>query len=218
MNTKTLRLLLLACPLLLPLGAIAHEAGQAGVSYVGDMNGHVVIDGRGKCVRTSAFTPNQADDPCAVAPTAMPAAKPEPVAAPAPAPMAKPAAIPSAPQFQTANLSAGALFDVNKAELKPAGKQELDALARRIKAMASIQAIRITGHTDSLGSAAYNQQLSQRRANSVKDYLIKQGIDGKLISATGLGESRPIASNATPEGRARNRRVEISISGMTQVP
>lgn len=217
MNTKTLRLLLLTCPLALPFAASAHEAGKAGNSYVGDMNGHVVTDGRGKCVRTFTYMPNQADDPCAVAPVTMPAPKPEPVAAPAPAPVAKPAT-PPAPQFQTANLSAGALFDVNKAELKPAGKQELDALARRIKAMASVQAIRITGHTDSRGSAAYNQQLSQRRANSVKDYLIKQGIDGKLISATGLGESRPIASNATPEGRARNRRVEISISGTTQVP
>lgn len=76
--------------------------------------------------------------------------------------------------------------------------------------------IDINGHTDSTGSQAYNQGLSERRAMSVAGYLNGQGIDPRRVSAVGFGPNQPIASNATPDGRAQNRRVEIQISPLTQ--
>ncbi|KPF57137.1 MAG: OmpA family protein [Alphaproteobacteria bacterium] len=76
--------------------------------------------------------------------------------------------------------------------------------------------IDINGHTDSTGSQAYNQGLSERRAMSVAGYLNSQGVDPRRVSAVGFGPNQPIASNATPDGRAQNRRVEIQISPLTQ--
>lgn len=70
----------------------------------------------------------------------------------------------------------------------------------------------INGHTDSTGSLAHNQELSQNRAQAVANYLFGQGLDGRRVSAMGFGPSEPVASNATPDGRAQNRRVEIQIS------
>ncbi len=69
----------------------------------------------------------------------------------------------------------------------------------------------IDGHTDSQGSDSSNQTLSDRRANSVRDYLIKKGIDGSRLKATGFGESKPIADNTTAAGRAKNRRTEMTV-------
>jgi outer membrane protein OmpA-like peptidoglycan-associated protein len=71
----------------------------------------------------------------------------------------------------------------------------------------------IEGHTDSTGSADFNQTLSEKRADAVRDYLVNQGLDGGSLSAQGLGMDNPVADNSTPEGRQRNRRVEIIVSG-----
>jgi OOP family OmpA-OmpF porin len=71
--------------------------------------------------------------------------------------------------------------------------------------------VNLSGHTDSIGTEAYNQKLSERRAASVKNYLTKKGIDAGRISAQGFGETKPIADNKTKEGRAKNRRVEIKV-------
>ncbi|MGO9146536.1 MAG: OmpA family protein [Desulfomonilia bacterium] len=76
--------------------------------------------------------------------------------------------------------------------------------------------IDVMGHTDSTGSDAINQPLSERRAASVGQYLISQGIDARRVATQGFGKSRPIASNDTPEGRAQNRRVELQLSPLTQ--
>ena len=73
-------------------------------------------------------------------------------------------------------------------------------------------AVEIAGHTDSDGDAEYNQDLSDRRANAVRDYLISRGVSGSRLSAAGYGESQPVADNATVEGKAQNRRVELRIS------
>ncbi|MNP79807.1 Outer membrane porin F precursor [compost metagenome] len=71
----------------------------------------------------------------------------------------------------------------------------------------------VSGHTDSVGSDAYNQRLSQKRAQSVTDYLIESGVPrSNFVSVTGMGESQPVADNSTADGRAQNRRVEIKIS------
>jgi OOP family OmpA-OmpF porin len=74
------------------------------------------------------------------------------------------------------------------------------------------------GHTDSIGSDAYNQALSERRANAVKDYLVSKGIEKNRVYTEGKGEKQPIATNATAEGRAKNRRTEIEVVGTRAAP
>ncbi|HHO69195.1 MAG TPA: OmpA family protein [Gammaproteobacteria bacterium] len=114
---------------------------------------------------------------------------------------------------KSVSLSAGALFDVNSATLKPAGKAELDKLAEHIRKMSEVQSVAIVGYTDSTGSEAYNKKLSLRRAIAVKNYLLDHGVPASVMSTLGMGEANPVASNATAAGRARNRRVEITIKG-----
>ena len=108
------------------------------------------------------------------------------------------------------SLSADALFDFDKSNLKPEGQARLDDLLNRIKGV-QIEVVIAVGHTDSIGTDAYNQRLSLARAESVKAYLVSKGIDAKRIRAEGKGESQPIADNATAAGRAKNRRVEIEV-------
>ena len=102
-------------------------------------------------------------------------------------------------------------FDFNKDTLKPAGKAELDKLVADMKQAKQIDAVTVVGHTDSVGSDAYNQRLSERRAATVKNYLVSKGVPAGIISASGRGESQPIADNKTAAGRAQNRRVEITV-------
>lgn len=111
---------------------------------------------------------------------------------------------------RTIVLQAGALFDFDQAVIKRGGRRELDALAASLQDTGAGQ-IRIVGHTDSMGPDAYNQDLSMRRANAVKDYLVRKGIRSDSITTSGRGETRPVASNDTAAGRAMNRRVEVSI-------
>ena len=96
--------------------------------------------------------------------------------------------------------------------LKPAGKATLDDLVSKIQGL-NIEAIISTGHTDSIGSDAYNQALSIRRANAVKNYLVSKGIAAERVYVEGKGEKQPVATNKTAEGRAKNRRVEIEVVG-----
>lgn len=189
--------------LVMSTAAGAHEGGMANEGYVGDSSGQLVLDGSGDCVRTSSWTKELALAECD--PDLVP--KPEPVVEAAPAPAPAPQAV-----TESVSLSAGALFDVNKDTLKPAGQDELRTLAARIKTI-NVEHIDIAGHTDSTGAEAYNQDLSVRRANAVKNFLIDQGIDPRIMSTIGYGESRPIADNRTSAGRAQNRRVEVTLRG-----
>ncbi len=100
-------------------------------------------------------------------------------------------------------------FDFDKYDIKPQFDYALDAVAKVLKMNPSVR-IRIEGHTDNVGSAKYNVLLSERRANSVKVYLEKLGIDADRLSTIGYGFSRPIATDSTPEGRDLNRRVELT--------
>jgi OmpA-OmpF porin, OOP family len=102
----------------------------------------------------------------------------------------------------------GANFDFNKATLKPEGKKILDGAVKTMKDNPTMK-VTIEGHTDSVGSDSYNQKLSERRAESAKDYLVSGGISAGRISTVGYGETKPVASNATEEGRAENRRVDL---------
>lgn len=114
-------------------------------------------------------------------------------------------------------LEAGALFDTNKSDIKPAGKAELDELAVKLSQIKDIGELEIIGHTDSQGGDAHNKALSLRRAVSVADYLETRGVKRELLSVKGMGEDVPVASNKTAEGRAKNRRVEVNIKVTRQV-
>lgn len=100
-------------------------------------------------------------------------------------------------------------FDFDSAALKPAMMAELDDVASRVMASPGDEQLHLIGHTDSTGPAAYNQGLSERRAQSAADYLVSQGVSSANISTSGSGETEPVASNGTRDGRAQNRRVEI---------
>ena len=128
--------------------------------------------------------------------------------------VAKPAPAPKPVVHETVTLGAHALFNHDRSNLRPEGMRELDTLASKLRSFTSVKNINVVGHTDSQGTDAYNQGLSERRAASVRNYLIQQGISGSSISTSGRGESSPVAPNATPEGRQQNRRVEIGISAI----
>jgi len=143
------------------------------------------------------------------------------IPAPAPAPVAAPQEVqPVAPVVEAApqpvsekvSFAAEALFDFDRALVKPEGKAALDDLMRKLQGMDTEVMIAV-GHTDSVGSDAYNQKLSLRRADAVKAYLVSKGLDQARLYTEGKGETQPIADNATAEGRARNRRVGIEVVG-----
>jgi len=101
-------------------------------------------------------------------------------------------------------------FEFNKATLTPDGRSILDGIAAGLRGQPTME-VEIEGHTDHIGSEAYNLKLSKARAASVRDYLVSQGVQASRLSSQGYGESQPVASNKTDEGRAENRRVEFKV-------
>ena len=218
-----------------------HASGQqvTNDAYARDMMGQVEKNPFGLCWRTYSWTPEKAIRECdpdlfpepkpkpaaaAAAPAPVVAAPPAPApaAVPAPAPVAAPvvaapAAAPApAPQRRTVSLTLGAdaTFDTGKAELKPEGRAKLDDVALKLSQPGvQMDSMTITGHTDAVGGAASNQRLSERRAEAVKSYLVGKGVDGAKIRTVGRGLTQPVADNKTAEGRARNRRVDVEITG-----
>jgi outer membrane protein OmpA-like peptidoglycan-associated protein len=104
------------------------------------------------------------------------------------------------------------LFDTGKHTLRPAAREKLAKISGIMLAYPGLK-LGIEGNTDSVGGEAYNQGLSERRAESVRGYLAEQGIPGSSMTAVGFGKTQPIASNDTAEGRQQNRRVELVVSG-----
>lgn len=142
---------------------------------------------------------------CSTAPKERaPAPVAAPAPAPAPAPMPAPAPPPPAPSFVIEDVN----FDFDKATLKPGAISRLDTVAAELRNQGSV-GYEVAGFTDSVGSEAYNQGLSERRAQAVADYLGRQGVSPGQLSVRGYGESNPVASNADSAGRAQNRRVEV---------
>ena len=133
---------------------------------------------------------------------------------PPPAPVAAVTPPPPAPQIAASKITfaADTLFDFDKYVLKPKGRQTLDDLVSKIKDV-NLEVIIAVGHTDWIGTVAYNQKLSVRRAEAVKAYLVSKGIEKNRIYTEGKGKSQPIADNRTAAGRAQNRRVEIEVVG-----
>jgi OOP family OmpA-OmpF porin len=203
-------------------------------AYAQDARGIIVRSTYGLCWRTGFWTPADAvvgcdgvlappvaksiaptfvakPDPTPTTPTAvtvtLPPAAPAVVEKPAPTPAPKPVIV-----TEKFNLEADALFDSGKADLKPAGKTKIDELVAKLKGF-NLESITATGHTDSVGAAEPNQKLSVKRAESVKAYLVSKGIDTNRIRTDGKGETQPIAGNKTATDRAKNRRVELDITG-----
>lgn len=122
-------------------------------------------------------------------------------------------------QTEVITLSADTYFDFDKAILKPEGQMAIQQLAGELNSRgANVRKITVVGNTDSKGSDEYNQKLSERRAAAVGNYMIQNGVPASLIEAYGNGERNPVATNDTAEGRAQNRRVDITVDGMVEVP
>ncbi|AZO91662.1 OmpA family protein [Pseudomonas sp. QLc11A] len=185
------------------LGAIESGAWAAGgaalgilsgglICYAqdGDEDGDGVFDRRDRCADTPANTP--ADHRGCPVPQYPDSVQTEPV------------------QSEVITLS-DLLFVFNQSDLTPTAKSQLDALMSQFLD-ADVVSIKVVGHTDGVGSDAYNQALSERRASSVAEYLISQGVAPNKVTSEGKGESQPIADNETDEGRAKNRRVELHIN------
>jgi OOP family OmpA-OmpF porin len=124
--------------------------------------------------------------------------------------MAAPAP-PAAPPVEERLVLRGVNFATDSAEIDPASAVVLDVVADQLRSRPGLR-IGVEGHTDSVGSEAYNQSLSQRRADAVRSYLVRKGVPAERLTARGLGESSPVASNDTAEGRALNRRVELEVA------
>lgn len=163
------------------------------------------------CWRDANWTPATAHPDCDGALKAVPVLAAKPVV--------KPAVIDNTPRPEPArplvvkrSYAADTFFDFDKSVIKPEGKAKLDELVTLINRI-SLEVIIAVGHTDSVGTDAYNQKLGQRRADAVRAYLVSQGIDPKRVYTESQGELKPIADNRTAVGRARNRRVEIEVIG-----
>lgn len=139
-----------------------------------------------------------------------PLPKPKPVAPP-PVAKAEPAPVLPAPTKKKIVLR-GVQFDFDKANIREDAKPILDQAAKTLAEEKAVSVV-VAGHTDAVGSDAYNMGLSDRRAKSVKAYLVGQGIDGDRLEVKAYGETMPVADNDTDEGRAQNRRVELEVQG-----
>lgn len=214
--------LLLATLLGLSAAAVAQTPGidrSGTVGYVIDQRDNVVKSGTGLCWRTGFWTPAMAIEECD--PDLV--KKPAPAAAPA-APAAKPAAPVAAapkPAAQKVTLAADALFDFDKAVLRPEGKSKLDKLSADIKGI-KLEVIIAVGHADRFGSDAYNQKLSEKRAEAVKAYLVSKGVEPNRVYTEGKGEKQPVTkadqckgpkSKKTIDCLQPDRRVEIEVIG-----
>ena len=175
--------------------ALATAAMAQNVDNWRNASGDVWKNSTGLCWRDANWTPATAAPGCDGAVAAAPKAAVAPVAA-----------------ASKVTYAADAFFDFDKSVLKPAGKAKLDDLVSKVKGI-NLEVIIAVGHTDSIGTDAYNQKLSVRRAESVKAYLISKGIEKNRIYTEGKGEKQPVADNKTKEGRAKKRRVEIEVVG-----
>jgi OOP family OmpA-OmpF porin len=159
------------------------------------------------CWRDAFWTPATANAKCD---GALVAQAPQPPVAPPP---------PPAIQSQKVTYQAETLFDFDKAILKPAGKAKLDELAQRIQAL-NLEVVVATGHTDRIGTVAYNDRLSMRRAQAVKAYLVSKGVPADRIYTEGKGKRNPVTTGCNQRNRkaliaclAPDRRVEVEVVG-----
>ena len=209
--------LLLAALLGLSVSALAQTKGidrKDVIGYAIDQRDNVVKSGAGLCWRTGFWTPAMAIEECDPDLVKKPAPAAPPVAVAPPAPAPKPAA-------QKVTLAADALFDFNKADLRAEGKAKLDKLVGDIKGI-KLEVIIAVGHADRFGTDAYNQKLSEKRAEAVKAYLVSKGVEPNRVYTEGKGKKQPITkadqckgpkSKKVIECLQPDRRVEIEVIG-----
>jgi len=218
--------------LLTPASAAAQTDAYATSSAAG---GQIWKNPFGLCWRTSAWTREKAIAECdpdlvkkpapVAAPAVAPAAPPPVVAAPPPPPPPPPPAVVAAPAVPVAPAAApvvvpppkpvpetvvlkGVNFATDSAQLTPGSSKTLDEAAAALIRRSDVRA-EVAGHTDNRGSAQHNRTLSQRRAETVRSYLVSKGVDPARLTARGYGPDAPIADNGSESGRAANRRVEL---------
>ncbi|WP_153109002.1 outer membrane protein OmpA [Propionivibrio limicola] len=187
--------------------------------YVIDQRGEVAMSGAGLCWRTNFWTPAAAaKDPagCKCDKDLLPKEVCEPKAAAPAAPVAA-----TKPAGEKVTLAADALFDFNKSTLRPEGKQKLDGVVAKSGNL-NLEVVIAVGHADRIGSAAYNQKLSEKRAASVKDYLVNKGIPANRVYTEGKGSKQPVTKADQCKGPKSakviaclqpDRRVDIEIIG-----
>jgi OOP family OmpA-OmpF porin len=208
-------------------GAAFGQANPQNTGYwleqYGTPDNNVWRSGTGLCWRAGYWTPAMAIKECdpdlvkveAPAPAPAPAVTPPPPPPPAPAPAA-------APTVQKITLASKALFDFDKSVLKPEGKAALDSeVISKLPDVSKLELVLVTGHTDRIGTQAYNQRLSERRANTVRDYLVSRGVARDKIETLGMGKTQPIPGVVCNQKNmkeliaclAPNRRVEVEVKG-----
>jgi len=215
MNKRFLMPMMLAAGVAMSAISINAAAQTSGYWTSPATNGAAWKNSVGQCWRAGYWTPAMATKECDADLLPKPAPKPAVTPPPPPPPRApapKPAPAKPKPVAEKVTLAADVLFDFDKSVLKPEGKSKLDDLAQKVKAI-NLEVVIAIGHTDSIGSDAYNQKLSVRRAESVKAYMVTRGVEPNRIYTEGKGEKQPVASNKTKDGRQKNRRVEIEVIG-----
>jgi OOP family OmpA-OmpF porin len=208
MKTKLQAIAAVFCGFLFAQATYAADKG----AYWTNPDGDVYKNGEGECWKKPTWT--EADAIMECDPDLVP--KPKPKRAAAPEPIAPPPAPPE-PRIEKINLGGDTHFEFDSAKLKPEGDRLVRELAGRLKGVDDIEAIYVGGHTDSVGTEEYNLGLSQERAATVKKAFVEEGINPDVIVTQGYGESVPIASNDSPEGRAQNRRVEVEVRALNTV-
>ncbi|MDK9726287.1 MAG: OmpA family protein [Sterolibacteriaceae bacterium MAG5] len=208
--------LLVALLLGISASAMAQTPGidrSKDVGYVIDSRDNVAKSGFGLCWRTGYWTPAMAIAECD--PELAPKAEPKTRAV-----EAKPVATPK-PAAEKITLAADALFDFDKAVLRPEGKQKLDELIAKVKSI-KLEVIIAVGHADRFGSDKYNQKLSEKRAEAVKAYLVSKGMEPNRVYTEGKGKKQPITKPGDCKGAKSkkviaclqpDRRVEIEVIG-----
>ena len=176
------------------LATLAGTAQAAAPGYVSDSQNQVWTSPYGLCWKTTDWTPEKAAAPCDAV-RAVQVAAPPPVAVAAPPPVAPTPLVtappPQPPLIEQISLSSDVLFAFDKAELKPEGMKKIDDIASRLKG-ANVQMINATGHADRIGPDKYNQQLSEKRAAAVKEYLAQKGVETSKVRSEGRGKSDPV--------------------------
>jgi OOP family OmpA-OmpF porin len=208
-TTRTVRLATITATLLAVSGFAQAQNIDNWASGSGTLNARSGGDSS-LCWRDSAWTPATAAMDCDGAIKPAPKAAPAPAAAPAP----KAAAPAPAPVVSSTKITllADALFDFDKSVIKPEGAAKLNDLTSKLKAV-TVEVIIVIGHTDSVGSLAYNKKLSLKRAEAVKAYLVKNGVEASRVYTEGKAFSEPVADNKTAAGRALNRRAIVEVVG-----
>ena len=200
----------------------AYPTPTDGTVKSGVYNGTKGLSGN-LCYRTGYWTPSMATIECDpdLVPKPPPPAPPPPAPAPPPPPPPPPAPAP-APQVQKITLASKALFDFDKYNLKPEGKAAIDSeIIAKLAQVQKLELVLVTGHTDRIGTQQYNQKLSERRADAVRDYLVSKGVAKDKIETLGMGKTQPLPgvvcnmkmSKELIACLAPNRRVEVEVKG-----